>query len=97
MRRLSISSAFAFGLAALSASAALAGGPHGTRTREERELVAARDQLASQAAQTKGAASAQYDLERRKVDNLIDDLKSGRRVSPNEVDDAIEESRSTPW
>ena len=98
MRRLSATVALGFGLAIASASLALAGGPSGTRTSEERQLVEARDELASQAAQTKGAPSAQYDLERRRVDKLIEELKSGQRVSPSRVDDALDSTaHSTPW
>lgn len=98
MRRISTSLALILGLTIAFAGAASAAGPSGTRTSEERQLVEARNELASQAAQTKGAASAKYDLERRRVDNLIEELKSGRRVSPSRIDDALDSTaHSTPW
>ncbi|MBY0275783.1 hypothetical protein K2Z84_10595, partial [Candidatus Binatia bacterium] len=43
------------------------------------------------------SASAEYDLERRRVDSLIDALERGQRVSPEEVEDAVGDARRAPF
>ncbi len=98
MRRFLRSSAVASGLAfvlAGSASAAQVGTPGSS---EKQALVEARNELASKAAQTKGAPRAQFDLERRRVDGLIEALEHGQRVSPSDVDEALRDAgRPSPW
>src|SRR5262245_44347149 len=69
-----------------------------TRAGEERALAQASSELASRAAQTKGAPSGQYELERRRVDTLIQELQNGQRVSPAAVEDALHDAASpSPW
>jgi hypothetical protein len=81
----------------LSGTAFAGQGTAGT-TGEMQALLEARDELASRAAQTKGAPRAQYDLERQRVDSLIDALEHGQRVSPSEVEKALDEAhRASPW
>lgn len=98
MRRIVLSSIIFTGLTLALAGAAPAGQMTTTQSSEKQELVEARKQLASRAALTKGAASAQYDLDRRRVDSLIEALENGQRVSPSDVDKALEDaSHPSPW
>lgn len=98
MRRTILSSVMATGLTLALAGAASAAQVTATQSSEKQELVAARNELASRAAQTKGAPSAQYDMDRRRVDSLIDALENGQRVSPSDVDKALEDaSNPSPW
>lgn len=89
--------ALATGFVAALAGAALAGQAAPTTTGEKQALVEAREELTARAAATKGAPRAQYDLERRRVDSLIDALERGQRVSPEEVDDAVGDARKAPF
>ena len=97
MRRIALSSIVAIGFALTLVGAASAA----TSTRQSSEtqaLVEARNELATRAAQTKGSAAAQYDLERKRVDSLIQALENGQRVSPNDVDEALRDAaRPSPW
>jgi hypothetical protein len=98
MRRIVLSSVMATGLTLALAGAAPAAQGTPTQSSEKQALVEARNELASRAAQTKGAPSAQYDLDRRRVDSLIEALENGQRVSPSDVDKALEDaSRPSPW
>lgn len=98
MRRIVLSSIIAAGLTLSLAGAAKAEQMTPAQSSEKQALVEARNQLASRAAQTKGAPSAQYDLDRRRVDGLIQALENGQRVSPSDVDKALEDaSRPSPW
>lgn len=97
MRRIALSSIIATGLTLALAGAAPAAEPSTAQPSQTQELVEARDELATRAAQTKGAPRAKYDLERRRVDGLIKALENGQRVSPTDVDQALEDaSRPTP-
>jgi len=88
----------ATGLAFVLAGSASAAQMGPTASSEKQALVEARDELASKAAQTKGAPRAQFDLERRRVDGLIEALEHGQRVSPNAVEDALRDAgRPSPW
>lgn len=49
-------------------------------------------ELARSAAQNKGGARQQFELEQRRVDQLIDDLESGRPVDPAQIDRALKRS-----
>lgn len=49
-------------------------------------------QLARSAAQNKGGARQQFELEQRRVNQLIDDLESGRPVDPSQIDRALKRS-----
>ena len=84
--------------AASAAIALLLAGTAGAATTqtEKGELQRARNEVAVQASTTKGAAQQHFDLERRRLDGLIDDLQSGRRVSPEEVERAIDQTRTIP-
>lgn len=83
-------------LAALS-GAAFAGSTASSTTSEKQALVGAREELAARAAENKGAVRAHYDMERRKVDSLIDALERGQRVSPEQVEDAVGDARKAPF
>lgn len=97
MRRIVLSLIMATGLTlALAATAPAA--QTTTASSERQELLQARNELATRAAQTKGAPRAEYDLQRRRVDSLIDALENGQRVSPSDLDKALEDaSRPSPW
>ena len=99
MRRTVLSSVIATGLTlALAGAASAVQMTTTTQSSEKQELVAARNELATRAGQTKGAPSAQYDQDRRRVDSLIDALENGQRVSPSDVDKALQDAaRPTPW
>jgi flagellar motility protein MotE (MotC chaperone) len=98
MRRTILSSVMATGLTLALAGAAVAAPIAATQSSEKQDLVAARNELATRAAQTKGAPSAEYDQDRRRVDSLIDALENGQRVSPSDVDKALEDAaRPSPW
>ena len=99
MRRTILSSLVATGVTLALAGATAAAPPmSSTQASEKQALVAARNELATRAAQTKGAPSAEYDLDRRRVDSLIDALERGQRVSPTDIDKALEDaSRPSPW
>ena len=56
------------------------------------ELAQAKKELARVSNQTRGAHRAVLQLEQRKLQGLIDDLESGRRVDPAEIDRAIEDA-----
>lgn len=56
------------------------------------ELKLKERQLARAAAQNKGGARQQFELEQRRVDQLIDDLESGRPVDPARIDRALKRS-----
>lgn len=53
------------------------------------ELKLQERQLARSAAQNKGGARQQLELEQRRVNQLIDDLESGRAVDPSRIDRAL--------
>jgi len=87
----------AAGFVAVLAGAALAGQATPSTTGEKQALIEARKELTARAAGTKGAPRAHYDLERRRVDSLIDALERGQRVSPEEVEDAVGDARKAPF
>ncbi len=98
MRRIVLSSVMATGLTLALTGAAPAAQGTPTQSSEKQALVEARNELASRAAQTKGAPSAQYDLDRRRVDSLIEALENGQHVSPSDIDKALEDaSHPSPW
>lgn len=98
MRRIVLSAIIATGLTLTIAGAAPAAQLTTTQSSEKQELVEARNELASRAALTKGAPSAAYDLDRRRVDSLIEALENGQRVNPSDVDKALRDvSRPSPW
>jgi hypothetical protein len=96
MRRIVLSSIMATGLT-LALAAAVPAAPTTTTASEKQELIQARNEFATRAAQTKGAPRAEYDLERRRVDSLIDALERGQRASPEEVEDAVGDARRAPF
>ena len=53
-------------------------------------LKETRNDLAAKANGQKGYPKALLDLERRRVSDLIDDLEAGKRVDPQDVDDAMQ-------
>ena len=48
-----------------------------------------RDKLAAQANGQKGYPRARLDMERARVNDLINDLEAGRRVDPSAIDSAV--------
>lgn len=83
-------------LATLS-GAAFAGQASTSTTSEKQALIEAREELTARAESTKGAPRAQYDMERRRVDGLIDALERGQRVSPEQVEDAVHDAHQAPF
>lgn len=59
-------------------------------------LQAADRRLAGEAYTTKGAPQQRILLEKQRIDRLINALKTGQRVDPNEIDKAIEEANRVP-
>jgi len=68
----------------------------GAATQQEKALVKARDQVSAQASLTKGAAQQSYELERRRLDQLIDQLQAGRPVPASEVNRALGDASRAP-
>lgn len=56
------------------------------------ELKMRERQLARGAAEVKGGARQQLELEQQRVNRLIDDLESGRPVDPSRIDRALKRS-----
>jgi len=52
-------------------------------------LKETRDSLAAQANNQKGYPRARLDMERARVNDLINDLEAGKRVDPSEIDSAV--------
>jgi hypothetical protein len=81
---------------------AVAGAAHGATegrpmTAQERMLVDVRNEVAAQATLAgKGAAQQSFEMERRRLDDLIDRMEAGQRVSPSEVDAAIGAAQTAP-
>lgn len=97
MRPKILSAIAATGLTFVLLGAAYAA-PPSTASSDTKALVEAREELASRAAQTKGAPSAEYTLQRKRVDDLINALESGKRVDPSDIDQALDDAaRPTPW
>lgn len=96
MRRIVLSSIMATGVT-LALAATVPAAQTTTTASEKQDLIQARNELPTRAGQTKGAPSAEYDLERRRVDSLIDALERGQRVSPEEVEDAVGDARRAPF
>lgn len=71
-------------------------GTGASKASEERALESARNELAARASMTKGAPQQSYDLERRRVDDLISALKGGQSVSPADVYRALEKAHQLP-
>lgn len=67
-----------------------------TKDSQKQALVSARNELAANASLTKGAARARFDLERRRLDELIRALEHGQPVSQSELDQALEKARTMP-
>ncbi|MBY0275842.1 hypothetical protein K2Z84_10895 [Candidatus Binatia bacterium] len=97
MRRQLKTLAVAAGLLAGLAGTALAGQTTTSTKSEKQALIEARKELSARAAGTKGAARAHYDLDRRRVDGLIDALERGQRVSPEEIERAVGEASKPPF
>lgn len=83
-------------LAALSGTA-LAGQTTSSTKTEKQTLIEAQKELAARASGTKGAARAHYDMDRRRVEGLIDALERGQRVSPDEIERAADEANKPPF
>jgi hypothetical protein len=62
----------------------------GAETARTGELVRARQAVAQAAEASKGAPRELLRLEERRLERLISDLQSGRRVDPSEIDRALE-------
>jgi len=75
----------------LALTSAIAWGADGT-AQQVRELETAKRELAQKSITTKGIGRHKLALEERKVDGLIDDLKSGKPVSPSEIDRVLQEA-----
>lgn len=58
------------------------------------ELKTAERQVARSAAEVKGGARQQLEMEQQRLDRLIDDLENGRTVDPAEVDRALKRAGS---
>lgn len=56
----------------------------------------ARNHVAAQVSLTKGAAQQNFDLERRRLDQLIDEIEAGRSVPASEIERALGDARRTP-
>ena len=52
-------------------------------------LKETRDSLAARASNQKGYPRARLDMERARVNDLINDLEAGKRVDPSEIDSAL--------
>jgi hypothetical protein len=83
-------------LVALPAATAVAAPPASSRSRQEAQLVEAKRDLTAAAGTTKGAAQAELLQDRAKVDRLINDLRSGKRVDPKEIDQALWDAKTAP-
>jgi hypothetical protein len=88
---------------ALAASLAMATGalavPPGAapRSSQQRMLADVRNEVAAQANLAgKGAAQQRYELERRRLDDLIERLQSGHSVSSAEIDRAVDSALTAP-
>ncbi len=57
------------------------------------DLRGARDRLSQAASRTKGGAQQRILLERQRINNLIDDVESGRSVDPAAIDRALERAQ----
>ncbi|HZR80298.1 MAG TPA: hypothetical protein VFD92_04295 [Candidatus Binatia bacterium] len=88
--------AIAAAAAAFAVSASAYAAPSMRMSREERALAEAREDVTAQASMTKGAAQQSFELERRRLDDLISDLEAGRRVPAWEIDRALDEARTAP-
>lgn len=86
----------AISLALLGSSAALAATTTTTSVDQAR-LEAASKQLAIKAGSTKGAPQQNYLQERKRVDNLIDQLERGQHVDPADVERGIDRANSAPY
>jgi hypothetical protein len=83
-------------LVALPAATAFAAPPASGRSGQEAQLVEAKRDLTTAAGTTKGAAQAELLQDRAKVDRLINDLRSGKRVDPKEIDQALWDAKTAP-
>jgi hypothetical protein len=90
---------FAIAAAAVAAmaSSASAGTVPATRSAQERALIEVRNEVAQQAGLAgKGAAQQSYEMERRRLDDLIARMEAGRPVSSEEVDEALDSALTAP-
>lgn len=58
------------------------------------ELKAAERRVARSAAEVKGGARQQLEIEQQRLDSLIDDLENGRAVDPAAVDRALKRAEN---
>ncbi|MBI3784074.1 MAG: hypothetical protein HY270_11810 [Deltaproteobacteria bacterium] len=56
------------------------------------QLAQAKDKLASKSIGTKGIQRGLLQIEQRKLQGLIDDLQSGKRVDPSAIDRALQDA-----
>jgi len=75
----------------LAIAPAIAGAADAT-SQQVRELETVKRELAQKSITTKGIGRHKLALEERKVDGLIDDLKSGKPVPPSEIDRVLQEA-----
>jgi hypothetical protein len=54
------------------------------------QLRDAKERIVARASSEKGYPRARLDMERVRLGNLIDDLESGKHVSPSDIDQALE-------
>lgn len=80
----------------VAAGTAYAAPATGTAAAEQKTLARARDQVSIEAKLTKGAAQQSFDLERRRLDRLIDEIEAGRSVPPSEIERALRDAERTP-
>jgi len=84
MRTLKKTATFAAAMLMISTLAFGAG-----RNEATARLKETRNDLAAKANGQKGYPRAVLDQERLRLDNLIDDLEAGKRVDPQDVDNAL--------
>ena len=73
----------------MAAAVASAAGAAASSKADVSRLKATRQSLAAKANNQKGYPRARLDMERSRVNGLIDDLEAGRRVDPSEIDSAL--------
>jgi len=56
------------------------------------ELAQAKEKLASRSINTRGAQRGLLQMEQKKLQGLIDDLQSGKRVDPSDIDRALQDA-----
>ncbi len=63
-----------------------------SESKEAERLGDAKGRLRAAANATKGYPRARLDMQRRKVEELIEALEAGKRVDPTEIDEALNQT-----